>query len=308
MIGVFALLVLLVAFIALAFVVRLGRMRRDDLPESVTWAREHGLVLTASSQPFVAAYLATGRQLRRVCGFGGLVVAASVTAATGIDLHVPGLVWILVGYLVGCFWAEVALTRLPTGTQRTASLVPRRVRDHLPRRMVTAQVVFPAVSFVLAVVAVVLLDDHHSATQPVLTTASFNVTTTAAVLRAGVVGSAVLSVAAMSGVWALQRHLIRRPRPVVAPDLLAADDAMRISSTHLLSGSGLCIVSLLVATQLVCISLATHGPWSALSVIGGLLALLVAWFVFAMWRNRPWQVRELGVSAAVGAAAEPSGR
>jgi hypothetical protein len=304
MIGLFALLALFAMFVAFAFVVRLGWMRRDDLPESVSWAREHGLVLTERSQPFVAAYLTTGRQLRRVCGVGGLVVAASVTAATGIDLHVPGLVWILVGYLVGCFWAEVALTRLPTGTQRTASLVPRRVRDHLPRRMAVAQVAFPAASAVLAVVAIALLGDHRVATQPVLTTTSFDVTTTGAVLRAGVVGSAVLSGLAMAGVWALQRHLIRRPRPVVAADLLAADDAMRISSTHLLSGSGLCIVSLLVATQLICISLTTHGLWSAVSVIGGVLALLVAWFVFAMWRNRPWQVRIAASIAPPSIAAE----
>ncbi len=297
MIGVLALLAVGVLLVAFAFVFRVGASRRKDLPESVTWARDHGLVLTAASQPFVAAYLTTGRQLRRVCGIGGLVVAASVTAATGIDLHVPGLVWILVGYLVGCFWAEVALTRLPTGTQRTASLAPRRVREHLPRRMVAAQVVFPAASAVLAVVAIALLDDHHLATQPVLTTTSFDVTTTAAVVRAGVVGSGILSVLAMSGVWLLQRHLIRRPRPVVAADLLAADDAMRISSTHLLSGSGLCIVSLLVATQLICISLATHGAWSAVSVIGALLALLVAWFVFAMWRNRPWRVQAYAAPA-----------
>jgi hypothetical protein len=298
------LLVLLVAAICcLALLFRMGVWpgARVPEPESIGWANRHGLVLTTTSEPFVATYLTSGRRLRRVCGFGGLVVAMSVTAATGIDLHVPGLVWILAGYLVGCFWAEVALTRLPSGSRRTASLVPRRVRDHLPRRMVIAQVVFPIVSALLAVAATALVRDHRLAAQPVFTTGSFDVRTTAAVLRAGVVGSAVLSVATMTGVWLLQRHLIGRPRPVVADDLLAADDAMRISSTHLLSGTGLCIVSLLVATQLTCIGLAAHGRWSALAAIGTLAALLAAWYVFAVWRNRAWQV------PAPGAAGLPAG-
>jgi hypothetical protein len=275
-------------------------------PESVTWARQHRLVLTPASEPFVATYLKTGRQLRRVCGVGGLVVAASVTAATGIDLHVPGLVWILVGYLVGCFWAEVALTRLPAGTRRAASLTPRRVRDHLPRRMVVAQVVFPASSVAIALAALALIDGRHLATAPVFTTTSFGVRSTGAVLRTGALTAAALSVLAMLGVWDLQRYLVGRPRPVVSDDLLAADDAMRISSTHLLSGSGLCIVALLATTQLACVSLGTDGTTSAVAAIGAVLTMLVAWLVFARWRNRPWQVRTASTEAASERGAEAS--
>ncbi len=118
------------------------------------WARRHGLELTAASRPWVASYLRTGRNLRQVGGFGGLVVAASVTAATGLDLDVSGLVWILLGYLVGCLWAELALTRVPAGTRRAASLVTRRLGDYLPRRMQIAEVVVPVTALVLGAVVV----------------------------------------------------------------------------------------------------------------------------------------------------------
>ena len=98
------------------------------------------------SRPWVETYLRTGRNLRQVCALGGIVVPIAVHAATGLDLHVSGLVWLLVGYLVGCLWSELALTRAPAGTRRAASLVTRRLSDYLPRRMRVAQVVLPAVA------------------------------------------------------------------------------------------------------------------------------------------------------------------
>ena len=95
------------------------------------------------SRPWVETYLRTGRNLRQMCALGGIVVPIAVHAATGLDLHVSGLVWLLVGYLVGCLWSELALTRAPAGTRRAASLVTRRLSDYLPRRMRVAQVVLP---------------------------------------------------------------------------------------------------------------------------------------------------------------------
>ena len=102
MIGV-GVLGVLVIFGLIGLVVLVGSFifRRDRRDAEVDdWARGHGLELTPQSRPWVDDYLRTGRNLRQIGGFGGLVVAASVTAATGLDLYVSGLVWVLLGYLV----------------------------------------------------------------------------------------------------------------------------------------------------------------------------------------------------------------
>jgi len=111
---------LIVAVVVMVFNVVVGR-RDDEAREPERWAGNHGLDLTDASRPWVAAYLRTGRNLRQVCGFGGLVVAASVTAATGLDLYVSGLVWVLLGYLVGCLWAELASNATIAQPQRGSS-------------------------------------------------------------------------------------------------------------------------------------------------------------------------------------------
>jgi hypothetical protein len=52
-----------------------------------------------------------------------------------------------------------------------------------------------------------------------------------------------LAVMALVGVAILQvhRHVLRRPRPLADPDVLAADDAIRTRTLHVLSGSTMAI-------------------------------------------------------------------
>ena len=287
------LLLLTAVVLAIAFIVRSGR----GLSEVDAWSRRQGLQLTPASRPWVETYLRTGRNLRQLGALGGLVVPPAVTAATGLDLHVSGLVWVLIGYLVGCLWSELALTRAPAGTRRAASLVTRRLSDYLPSRMRVAQVVLPLVAAALGVLATVAHTWHQEppagspgAVSPDgLVTVSSHATNQ--LLYSGARAAAVLAPLIMLVVWLAQRYLIRRPQPVVDQSLVAADDALRSSSVHLLGASGMAAVCLLIASQcgyLLTLDAAALGALATLGILGGFVG---AFLIFRSWRNAPWPVR-----------------
>ena len=270
--------------------------RRDS--EVDDWARRHGLELTPSSRPWIDEYLMVGRNLRQVGGLGGLILAMSVTAATGLDLRVSGLVWVLLGYLVGSLWAELALTRLPLGTRRAASLLTRRLGDYLPTRMRVTQVVAPVLAVALGALATVAYRWHRDWELSRLTSDGSGLVVssphlTDELLHSGARIAAVMAPAIMLVVWLAQRYLIGRPQPMVEPSLVAADDALRSSSTHLLGASGLAAVWLLIGGQfgyLLSTSVDRSDPWAALFGIGGIASFAAAYVSFR-WRNSPWQVR-----------------
>jgi len=297
MIGV-GVLGVLVIFGLIGLVVLVGSFifRRDRRDAEVDdWARGHGLELTPQSRPWVDDYLRTGRNLRQIGGFGGLVVAASVTAATGLDLYVSGLVWVLLGYLVGCFWAELALTRAPNGARRSASLVTRRLGDYLPRRMQIAEVVVPITALLLgAIVGPTHLEPTLRALAPgELPPTGFHLVSpyaTDAAVRQGALTATLMAPLVMGVVWLAQRYLIGRPQPVVDPSLVAADDALRSSSIHLLGGSGLAAGCLLIGSQLGYLITVTQGLVQAALIVALVASFAAAWVLFR-WRNAPWQVR-----------------
>ncbi len=112
-----------------------------------------------------------------------------------------------------------------------------------------------------------------------------NTVTSGASLGLGVAG-AVLALA----VEALQRHVVGRSQPVVAPDLLAADDSIRAGSVHTLAGAGLAIELLVVATVIArLIEAHPHIPVG----LGAAPYVLFAAGIGA-WRfssHRAWRVR-----------------
>ena len=312
--GFFALAILLVPLVAaISLLIHLIARRPPAGSEADRWAGTHGLRLTSTSAPWVGTYLRTGRQLRFACTVGGIVVPPAAHAATGLDLHLPGLVWMLAGYLAGCVWAELSLTRPPLGARRGASLASRRLPDYLPRRIRVAQVVFPAVA--VAVALVVVASGHWFPIRP-SSMPSFTTTTPLPVLRRGAILSGVMAPLIMAGIWALERYLVRRPQPLTDPDLVAADDAMRSSSAHRLAASGLSIVSLIVAWQFAYLVQVVAWGWSTvfgMAIAGGFLA---AFLVFRYWRDRPWQVEHhdappaatRSTSVAVGASPDAGAR
>ena len=271
-----------------------GRLRGPARPEADVWAEHHGLELTSASRPWVTAYLRTGRDLRQIGAFGGLIVAVSIHAATGLDLHVSGLVWLLIGYLIGGLWAELAMTRVPSGAQRMASLVPRRLADYLPRRLRVAQVVLPAMAAVLGRVCVRALratshDEARLAAQAHATGSSVALQPHSAhqLLQSGAVAAATIAPLIMVAVWLAQRYIVARPQPSLDPGLVAADDVLRTASVYLLSASGLAAVSLLIAGQFGYLTTVTGWFWLDVSRLGAAVSLIGALMIFHRWRHGP---------------------
>jgi hypothetical protein len=308
--GVTELLVILTLILLLVIgvivIVRGGR--GDD--DADVWARRHGLALTAASRPWVDRYLRLGRNLRQIGGFGGLVVAAAVTAATGLDLGVSGLVWVLLGYLAGALWAELALTRLPAGTRRTASLTTRRLADYVPHRMQVMEIAAPVLALALGALATLAYRWRRSWELHQLEVGASGLVVTGAhrtdeLLHSGARVAALLAPAIMLVVWLAQRYLVGRPQPMVEPSLVAADDALRSSSTHMLGACGLAATWLLVGGQLGYLfstAVDRGGPWAALCGVGVIASFVAAYACFR-WRNAPWQVRH----EPLGGAATPGG-
>ena len=293
--GDMTILIVLVVLLVIAVILLIFNVitQRAEAAEPERWAERHGLELTPVSRPWVESYLRTGRNLRQVCALGGLVVPTAVHSATGLDLHVSGLVWVLVGYLVGCLWSELALTRAPAGTRRAASLITRRLSDYLPRRMRVAQVVLPAVAVALGALATVAYRWNRTAT---FTDASSGLVAVAPngtdeLLHSGARVAAVLAPLIMVVAWLAERYLIRRPQPVVDQSLVAADDALRASSVHLLGASGMAAVCLLIGSQCGYFLTLEHSSLQWIAAPGAVLGFAGAFVIFRYWRNAPWQVR-----------------
>ena len=91
--------------------------------------------------------------------------------------------------------------------------------------------------------------------------------------------------------WLAERYLIRRPQPVVDPSLVAADDALRASSVHLLGASGMAAVCLLIGSQCGYFLTLEHSSLRWIAAPGTVLGFAGAFVIFRYWRNAPWQVR-----------------
>jgi hypothetical protein len=259
------------------------------------WASGHGVQVTGRNLEFVDAYVREGHRLRLVCGFGGWFVAQAVAAATGIDLHLPGLIWLLAGYLVGCVWSEAWLTRLPEGTERAASLTTRRLPDYLAGRLRTAQVVLPALSVALALAA------WGSQPSTRARSGSTFLSANAADLHSIAIAAGLAAPLVMLGIWLLERHIVAKPQPLVDDDLLAADDAVRSSSVHLLSGTGCAIVLLLMATVLGYLAQVATRPAAGAPAFAAFVCFVLALVSWRYYGHRGFRV----LRSAGGGAPDP---
>ena len=252
------------------------------------WARTNAVDLGPTTAPVVDVYLRNRRGLRRVGALGGLAIPPAFTAATGIDLHVSGLVWLLLGYLVGQVIAELSFARVPASGTRTASLAPRRLVDYVPRPLAIAQVAMPVLCGALGLIVVRFTADlpHPVGFEPGAVDPMAG-----AILAAPV--AIVLATATMIG----ERRLVRRPQPIVEPDLVVLDDAMRSSSVRIVAATNVAIVAMLITTQLA--ALANHvetgwlqgSLWVAMSAV-----LFFAYFSWLWWVNRGWRVSRPGLT------------
>lgn len=278
-------LVVLALLVLVSSIVALIAKRPTPTGPLAEWANAHGVEVTPGNADFLAAYVHEGHRLRLICGLGALGVAPAISAATGFDAGSPGLTWVLVGYLVGCVWGAAWLTRLPAGTERRASLETRQLADYLAGRLRGAQLVLPLVALGLVVVTVL-----HDPSEGMLRQSGTPLVVSGDVVRTVVV-LGLLVPAVMGIVWWLQRHIVAKPQPVTSSDLLAADDAVRSSSVHLLSGTGIGISLIFISGQLFGLATSVSDGVAAVCNVVAVVcfgAALVSWRYYG---HRAWRVQ-----------------
>lgn len=219
-------------------------------------ARRQSLPITVANGPIVIGYLATTRRWRGtgmlLTVLGGLLHAGLTRSS--FDGGVPAL---FTGWFVGAVIAEWRVSVHTSGAgRRQASLVPRRLSDYLPAHARFAVLI--AFLLLLAVEFAGLLSDPG---------------------KLELIGWLTLTLTTAAVVVAVGRHILSRPQPVAADDVLAADEAIRSRSLHVLAGAALAIIGYLGAATL---SLQVDGlglltPWSnAVMALLPLLGLVLA--------------------------------
>ena len=195
------------------------------------FARRQRLDVTATNGDQIIRYLATTRRWRATGFAAGYVLL--ITA--GYLLHQIGNLGVAVlfaGWFTGTLVAEIRVVHLAHGTRRAASLRPRRPRFYLSG---VAWALVPVAAGIAVVVAA-------------------GTAAAAALHRADPDWWAAVwlfvALATAGTVRAVQRLVLRRPQPLAAPDVLAADDAIRSRSLHVLAGGGTALVLLCVTAQL----------------------------------------------------------
>lgn len=235
------------------------------------FAARHQLVITPDNGGAVIGYLATTRRWRAAGLAGGVLASVAWTVPHGrVGANVLAL---LAGWFAGAAVAEARLARPPSGPRRAASLVARQWSDYLPGWMWTLTPIMGAIDVAVAAGAGIVA----AAGRPV------------ALWSVAFWAAAGLAVAA--AVRVVQWRIVRRPQPPAAPDMLAADNAIRSRSLHVLSAAGATLVLYCVLGQLAAVEAGLGGAggelFAAAAVVGGIVLPLVGAHIAA----RSWHVR-----------------
>lgn len=249
-------LLALVALVVASIRALRGRVPRRRVEE---FAKLHDLMVTANNGNQVIAYRATTRRWR----WFGLMVSLVVQLMVANSFSVT-VTWVLAGWFAGAIVAELRVAHLARGERAAASLVPRKSADYLP---LAGRWAVPGALAVCGVVAVGAFAFDRSGS------VSF-----------GALGLwTALGFAMGLATLAAQRRVLRRPQPPAEADRIAADDAIRSRSLHVLAGSGMVLVLYCVLGQIhASQTTANHSlPVIVLFVVGG----PIAGRVLAYW---PW--------------------
>jgi len=272
MIGDLSLLnILLPVLIAVAVASRGFRVDEDYI---VGWANLFNLGLTQESRPAVRHYLRWSRRCRTAGGLAGFL-APTIYFEVVSPGHQPddvggwAMTMMLVGYLLGALIAEIVID-LPRRRSEKAVAVPVRLGDHLA----TNAVVLQRGLAIAAVFAVGL----YALSEPGARISGLPDLAQVAALGVGAACTAAV-------VEACQRKIVARPRPVTTQVGVAAADAMRASSLHVLAGGGIALLGMTVGPMFI-LSVATvtaqSGPaWLAFVAMGLVfLSSMYFWLYF----------------------------
>lgn len=244
--------------------------------ERFAWRQR--LPITVDNGPAVIAYLATTRRWR---GCGILATVAGTALAYTLRIIPSGhynTFTLVVGWFIGAVIAEWRVNaRAADPGRRTASLLPRTGSDYLAGWVRWSTRVVLTLTLAVELGAVIAGHDRSSA----------------ALLLA-------LTVAATSGLWLGSRRILNRPQPDAAPDVLAADEAIRSRSLHVLSGSAIVLASWFGSLTTTLLVPVTDDSLESLQAGASLVALILGARI-ALHTSMP--PRRLAARVAQGAVA-----
>jgi len=289
---VLALLLVTLVLITVMVRARLSLQRRSPADR---WAASRGLTLTADNRPLIVHYLRMAAWLRRLGAVMGFFLPTIVAVTVdGERTDGPGgWVWVsaVVGYLVGALGAEVALGRPLRTSERLASLRPRELDDYLPAFLRHAVRAAGLATLALAAVVVLVGFDRSE-------TSGMDHLSDGAAMVLGGVGLVVAMLIERVQLWILSRR-----QPVVAQDLLEADDAVRCQSVITIAAAGLSLLLLILTVQFwnLAISDVQVLRWVMwVPAVASSTAAFASWLSFG---NVPWAVhrpyRTVGAKEAV---------
>jgi hypothetical protein len=254
----------------------LGPVSRERLSQ---FAKRQRQVITAGNGNLVIAYLATTRRWRATGLLVSLVAGVVVGVRTG-RYSVDALT-LLSGWFAGAVVAEWRVGRPPAAERRAASLVPRVATAYLPRSARALPLATAGLSLIVLLVALSL--NHRPRALPLRSLAIW----------------AAIAVVLAAAARVVERRILDRSQPLTEPDVLAADDAIRSRSLHVVVGATATLALFCVSSQLTALAGAlTDTPEAArlrtLSVVAAFGGLLIG----RMAALSPWAVRRHNAAAA----------
>ena len=269
------LLILLAVLLTLTVRALRGSVSRKRVEE---FAKLHSLTVTAANGDQIIAYRATTRRWRTAGLLLGVVVQILVGGHFTIEFW-----WVLAGWFAGAIVAELRVAQLARAPRAAASLTARQSADYLPA---IGRWAVPAT--VAACLAVAVFGAARSGTGRTVDAGLLELWTG-------------LGVAVGAATFAAQRYVLRRPQPRVEPDRLAADDAIRSRSMHVLAGAGMTLVLYCVLGQLAASKVLDGpqtGPIAVFLLFGNpILGRMLAYWPWSPDRGRQDAGRDVGRDA-----------
>jgi hypothetical protein len=242
------------------------------------WARRYGFALTIANRSLVGRYLRGTRTVQVAGAAIGFLASPVYVGITGRPFPL-GDSWVALavgGYLVATVVAEATFLRRPPATLvRAALLAPRTLSDYVPSATIWVIRTLPLLAVALSAVYALVPKDSQRSLDP---SATF------------LLVASVVLVAFAIAIEAMLRAIVARPQPATSEDVVAADDAVRASSIHGLSGAAVALVLLGAGWELVSVGEVTSVtilsqilPW--LGVLTDVLAL-GAWIALGHPKSR----------------------
>lgn len=241
--------------------------RRSSSPVTLTrirrFARRQELLVTTGNGPLVVRALAVTHRWR-VLGLTTGVFLGILWALRDARLTINFTAAFL-GWFVGAVIAEWRLAGLPVdGGRRTASLTRRTIWRYL--RTDTALLL---AATCLALVGLSVAVTVRSGADGTVLTQS--------------VGWLLTAIVGLGAVWATLLRVASRPQPGSAPELLAADDALRARSANVLAGSAIVAAGYPAASLLTLMAKADSADsvttWGTTSLVAVFITVIVGWLV-----------------------------